>query len=562
MNDLLTFLIALPLCGALVIMCLPRTWACTIRQLSVGVMIAEFGLSLWLLTGDYIHDASAGINGASLQFFQEIPWIEALGISYKVGIDGISLWMLLLTTLLSPISLYISWNSVTTKLKEYAIAFLLLEAGMIGAFCALDLFLFYVFWELMLVPMYLIIGMWGGPQRVYAALKFFLYTMAGSLLMLVAILYLVATYHGLQVEAGVPYWQAFTFDLAELQRVVLPFSTQVVLFAAFAFAFAIKIPLFPFHTWLPDAHVQAPTGGSVILAAVLLKFGAYGYVRFAMPLFPLASHTLGPSLVVLGLIGIVYGALCAWVQKDLKKLVAYSSVSHMGFIVLGIFAMNPHGVEGAILQMINHGVSTGALFILVGVIYERRHTRQLDEFGGLAKVMPWFALLFVVVTLSSIGLPGTNGFVGEFMILSGSFLSDALAPWNIIFTLCAATGVIFAAIYMLHAVLRIFWGPVNNPKNEGLADISAREARALAPLIALIFWTGLYPGFFLDRMDASVDHFIQDFQRKMQWSNQDDQLRLLEPGRVGLPVSRPKVQPAETAEAAAGGTNILEEASQ
>jgi NADH-quinone oxidoreductase subunit M len=333
---------------------------------------------------------------------------------------------------------------------------------------------------------------------------------------------------------------------------VFPYGTQLWLLGAFAIAFAIKVPLFPLHTWLPDAHVQAPTGGSVILAAVLLKFGIYGYYRFAMPLFPLALYptegqmAIGPTLAVLGVIGIVWGAWCAWVQRDLKKLVAYSSVSHMGFVMLGLFAVTQHGVAGSILQMVNHGISTGALFILVGVIYERRHTRDLEEFGGLAKVMPWYTVAFVVIALSSAGLPGTNGFVGEFMILAGSFMSRELFPWPILYTVVAATGVIFAAIYLLHAVLKIFWGPIRKKENERLKDLTWRESVALLPLIVLVFWIGIYPAFFLDRMEGSVAHFLQDFQRKLDQSREDDSLRLLEAGEMGPPIHR--VQPAAEGE--------------
>jgi NADH-quinone oxidoreductase subunit M len=448
----------------------------------------------------------ADYSDAGYHFIEHVTWVESFGISYKVGVDGLSLWLVILTTLLSPIALYASWGSVTTRIKEYAFSFLLLELGMLGAFVALDLFLFYVFWELMLVPMYLIIGVWGGKDRVYAAVKFFLYTMVGSLLMLVAILYVAASYQKL---AG-----HYTFDLQELSSLVLPALPQYLLFAAFALAFAIKVPMFPFHTWLPDAHVQAPTGGSVILAAVLLKLGIYGFIRFAMPLFPVASQTIGPVLAGLGIVGIIYGAYAAWVQRDLKKLVAYSSVSHMGFILLGLFAMNRHGISGAILQMINHGISTGALFLLVGVIYDRRHSRMLDDFGGLAKVMPWYTLAFVVITMSSIGLPGTNGFVGEFMILAGSFFSRTPIGFGtswFIMTLLAATGVIFAAVYMLHAVLRMFWGKVVHPENESLTDLNRREVVSLLPLIVMVFWIGLYPKFFLDKMNPSVDSFVTDF---------------------------------------------------
>ena len=447
--------------------------------------------------------------------------MESFGISYKLGVDGISLWLIILTTALSPVALYASWGSINTRIKEYAFSFLLLELGMLGAFLALDLFLFYVFWELMLVPMYLIIGVWGGKDRVYAAVKFFIYTMVGSLLMLVAILYVVSSYQKL---AG-----HYTFDLQELSTLVLPALPQYLCFSAFALAFAIKVPMFPFHTWLPDAHVQAPTGGSVILAAVLLKLGIYGFIRFAMPLFPVASQALGPVLAGLGVVGIIYGAYTAWVQRDLKKLIAYSSVSHMGFILLGLFAMNRTGISGAILQMINHGVSTGALFLLVGVIYDRRHTRMLDDFGGLAKVMPWYTLFFIIITMSSIGLPGTNGFIGEFMALAGTFFSRSSIGFGdswLVLTLLATTGVIFAAVYMLHAVLRMFWGPITHDENSSLSDINRRETIAVLPLLVMVFWIGLYPKFFLDKMNPSVDEFVTDFTVRYYEGNRTSEAHL------------------------------------
>jgi NADH-quinone oxidoreductase subunit M len=514
---LLSLLVWLPLLAGLAVMFIPREQVKLIRGFSVGSMLVVFALSLGLLTGDY--------GGAGYQFTESASLIASYGIRYSIGVDGISLWLVLLTTLVTPIATFASWTHIDTKIKEFALSFLLLETFMLGAFVALDLFLFYVFWELMLVPMVLIIGIWGGPQRVYAAVKFFLYTMVGSLLMLVAILYLAVQYHA--VTGG------YSFALADLKLLLLPVDVQLWLFAAFALAFAIKVPMFPLHTWLPDAHVQAPTGGSVILAAVMLKMGTYGFLRFAMPLFPAASHRLGANIAVIAVIGILYGAYCAWVQRDVKKLVAYSSVSHLGFVMLGLYSLTLHGISGSILQMISHGISTGALFLLVGVVYERRHTRELEAFGGLAKPMPVYATLLVIVAMSSIGLPGTNGFVGEFMILSGAFLSEHLGVYGPIFALIAALGVILAAVYMLHALLKMLWGPIDKPENEDLPDLTSREVWALAPLIVLVFWIGLYPRPFLSRMEASVDTMAREYTAKLQASdNNPDRRGMLERANV------------------------------
>jgi NADH-quinone oxidoreductase subunit M len=510
MTYLLSALVGLPLLAGVACMFMPRQNVAVLRGFTVAVMLVTFVVSLVLLEGNY--------QSAAYQFLHSVPLIPAYGVSYTVGVDGISLWLILLTTLITPLATYASWTHIETKVKEYAISFLLLESFMIGAFVALDLFLFYVFWELMLVPMVLIIGVWGGKDRVYAAVKFFLYTMVGSLLMLVAIIYLAVQY---QAEAG-----HYSFALADLKNLLLPVPVQMWLFSAFALAFAIKVPMFPFHTWLPDAHVQAPTGGSVVLAAVLLKMGTYGFLRFAMPLFPAASHRLGATIAVIAVVGILYGAYCAWVQRDVKKLVAYSSVSHLGFVMLGLYSVTVHGVSGSILQMVSHGISTGALFLLVGVIYERRHTRDLNEFGGLAKVMPVYATIFVIVAMSSVGLPGTNGFVGEFMILSGAFVSRYLGagPW---LATASAIGVILAAVYMLHAVLKMFWGPVDKPENEGLPDVTPRETLALAPLLVLVFWIGLYPSPFLSRMEPAVEIMTREYGAKLAASDAN-------PGQRGI----------------------------
>jgi NADH-quinone oxidoreductase subunit M len=430
-----------------------------------------------------------------MQFVERVPWIESYGIDYFVGIDGFSLLLVMLTTFLMPLAVLASWESITERLREYMIFMLLLETGMLGVFVSLDLFLFYVFWEAMLIPMYFLIGGWGGEYRIYAAVKFFIYTMFGSLLMLVGILVL--------------YWQHYqikgtlSFDLLQLYTLSLAPELQRWLFLAFFLSFAIKVPLFPFHTWLPDAHVEAPTAGSVILAGVLLKMGVYGFLRFSLPLFPQATLNAVPYIIVLAIIGIIYGALVAMVQPDIKKLVAYSSVSHLGFVVLGIFALTAQGVSGGLLQMVNHGLSTGALFVIVGMLYDRRHTRLISAYGGLTKVLPVLAGFFMVITLSSIGLPGLNGFVGEFLILVGTF---RVYPMAAVF---AALGVILAAVYMLWMFQRVMFGQVTHEENRHLSDLSGREIALLLPLVLLILWIGIYPQPFLQRTEMSTQQLLE-----------------------------------------------------
>ncbi len=483
---LLSTIIFLPLLGALLLWLVPMP-AKAHRMVAFAVALATFLISLALWFG---FDRGT----AAFQFTENVPWIVGLGVSYHLGVDGITLLLVLLTTLLSAIAVLASFSAVKDRTRGYYAFLLVLETGMLGVFCSLDLFLFYVFWEAMLIPMYFLIGVWGGERRIYAAVKFFLYTMFGSLLMLVAIIFLALAY---KAQTG-----TLTFNLIDLYNTQLTFKQEVLLFSAFALAFAIKVPLFPFHTWLPDAHVEAPTAGSVILAGVLLKMGTYGFVRFCLPLFPAATAAATPWLLALAVIGIIYGALVAMVQPDLKKLVAYSSVSHLGFVMLGIFALNMEGMKGGLLQMINHGISTGALFLIVGMIYERRHTRLIERFGGLTAVMPLFAACFMIVTLSSIGLPGTNGFVGEFLILLGAFGSHRVAA------VLAASGVVLGAAYMLWMYQRVMFGKVLHEENKGLKDLSGREFATLLPLLILIFWIGIYPKPFLDTMEASVVHVL------------------------------------------------------
>ncbi|MFH2037744.1 MAG: NADH-quinone oxidoreductase subunit M [Candidatus Zixiibacteriota bacterium] len=486
-NQILTLVTFFPLIGVFLLLLVPKNSDSTIKGVSLLITFITFLLSLWLY---FMFDPFA----SGMQFEVNIPWVSGFGINYHIGIDGISLLLIMLTTILSVIVIISSWNSIKTGVKGYFISMLLLETGMLGVFIALDLFMFYVFWEAMLIPMYFIIGVWGGPRKIYAAIKFVLFTMFGSLLMLAALLYLFFMYYD---QTGV-----YTFDLLTLYGMDIPMGAQTYIFLAFALAFAIKVPIWPFHTWLPDAHVQAPTAGSVILAGVLLKMGTYGFIRICLPLFPEATLEFVPLISILAIIGIIYGALVAMVQKDVKSLVAFSSVSHLGFVMLGMMALNVQGLEGSVLQMINHGISTGALFLIVGMIYERRHTRMIADFGGLAKSMPVFSVFFMIVSLSSIGLPLTNGFVGEFLILLGTFHS------NQVYAIIAASGVVLAACYMLWMIQRVLFGKITKPENENLKDLSGREKLVLVPLLILIFWIGVYPKPFLSRIEPAVKSIL------------------------------------------------------
>ena len=526
-----------PLVGILVILFVNKAADKLLKGIGFATMLLEFFISIPLWT-------AFNSESPKIQFVEMIPWLPDLGINYHLGIDGISLLLIMLATFLGPIVILSIWHAIEKRAKEFVISMLFMQTAMIGTFVSLNLFLFYVFWELMLVPMYLIIGIWGGPRRIYAAVKFFIYTMVGSLFMLVAIFYI----YWLSVEQlGGPTLEIFDLYNLRIPDVrFLGLGVQHLLFAAFALSFAIKVPMFPFHTWLPDAHVEAPTAGSVVLAAVLLKMGTYGFIRLAMPLFPEAAMDFTPLIMTLSVIGIVYGALVSMVQPDLKKLVAFSSVSHLGFAMLGMVAYNAMGVSGSVLQMVNHGLSTGALFLIVGIIYERRHTRLIADFGGIAKVMPVFAVFFMIVTLSSIGLPGTNGFIGEFLVLLGAYTaafsdsfvySGQLFDWGVILVILATTGVIFGAVYMLWMFQRVMFGKITREENRNLKDLSLREFFVLLPIIVMIFVIGIYPDPFLKKMSVSVDQF----NARMQAGSASGIIRVERPR---LPVQLAKLLPS------------------
>jgi NADH-quinone oxidoreductase subunit M len=493
----LTLVTFFPLVGVVILLFLRQEQKSAARWVALITSLITFAISIAVLV-------QFDPTNPDLQLIVKVPWIQVAGweMNFALGVDGLSILLLLITTLLTPLAILSTWTAVEERVKEFMIFFLLLEMGMVGVFLAMDLFLFYILWEFTLVPMYFLIGIWGGQRRMYAAVKFFLYTMAGSILMLLAILWL-----------GIYQGTFYIPDLLETGRTILV-STQIWLFIAFAAAFAIKVPIWPLHSWLPDAHVEAPTAGSVILAGILLKMGTYGFLRFNLGFFPQAAFKAAPWIGVLAVIGILYGAAVSYAQKDVKKLVAYSSVSHLGFVILGLFALNAQGVSGGILQMINHGISTGALFLIVGMIYERRHTRELDQFGGLWKVMPIYAVLTLIVALSSMGLPGLNGFVGEFTILLGAWGAGApgAAYGSVWFAALSALGVILAAVYILFMFQKMFLGPVTQEINQGLKDLHWREIAVLVPLLILIFWIGLYPQPFFNLMSASVDKLVVSIQ--------------------------------------------------
>ena len=509
----LSLILWLPLLGSLLLFFYPEEQRGLLQGTALTISLVVLALSAVLVIGfkpDY----------RAFQFVHSKEWIPQFGISYTVGLDGISLWLVMLTTLLTPIMILASFKYIGKRHKEYYISLLVLETAVIGALVALDTFLFYIFWEAMLIPMFLLIGVWGGERRIYATIKFFIFTLVGSLLMLVGILYIYFKTSAVTLDGS------YTFSLGAFLAVPLTDVEQFWLFIGFFLAFAIKVPLFPLHTWLPDAHTEAPTAGSVILAAVLLKLGTYGMVRFAMPLFPLAVVDLAPFIGGLAVIGIIYAALVAMVQKDAKRLIAYSSVSHLGFVVLGLMAMTPAGVEGGIYQMLAHGVSTGGLFLCIGILYERRHTRLIKDFGGLTRQIPVFAVFFMIIVMSSAGLPGMNGFVGEFLVLVGTFTSGVLSDnWSKVLAVLAASGMILGAVYLLRMFQKVMFGPLANPKNRTIKDLDAREIVYLTPIILLIFVMGVFPNIFLDDIRPSTQEFFRLFNSKIERD-----VRLMEEG--------------------------------
>src|SRR5438874_6389503 len=488
MSYYLSIILFTPLAGAFVLLLVNKENENAIRWIANVVAFLGFVVSvpLWFWFDP---------RGADFQFVERAAWIPSVGAEYFLGVDGLSVLLILLTTMMGSIAVLSSWTAITDRVKEFYIFLLVLQTGMLGAFMSLDFLLFFLFWEVMLVPMYFLIGIWGSDRRLYSAIKFFLYTLVGSVVMLLGILALY--FYSGSTPGGTP-----TFDITQLQKMSFPFNLQWWVFLAFFLGFAIKVPMFPFHTWLPDAHTDAPTAGSVILAAVLLKMGTYGFIRFSLPILPDATRHFVPMMITLSIIGIVYGALVALAQKDWKRLVAYSSVSHMAMVMLGMFALNPVGITGSIVQQLNHGISTGALFLIVGIVYERRHTREISEYGGLSKVMPVYAAIFLIMTMSSIGLPTLNGFIGEFLILQGAFTYSRL--WAVF----AASGVVLGAAYMLYLYQRTMFGRIENPKNERLLDLSHREFATFAPLLILAVWMGLYPEPFLRRLQSSVQHVV------------------------------------------------------
>jgi NADH-quinone oxidoreductase subunit M len=501
-SHILSIILFTPLLGAIFLLLVPKENKDAIRWIANIFALAGLLVSIPLVPMFWALRFEPGFK-----FMEGTPnnWIPSIGAGYNLGIDGISFLLIMLTTLLGWISILSSWTAIETRVKEYHIWFLVLQTGMLGVFMSLDFFLFFVFWEAMLVPMYLLIGIWGGPRKLYAAIKFFLYTLFGSVLMLLGILFLYFHHHAVT--------GTYTFSIPELYKTApqIPFHYAIWLFLAFFLGFAIKVPMFPFHTWLPDAHVEAPTAGSVILAGVLLKMGTYGFVRFSLPFFPqvitnsatFLNVTVRGWMIGLSIVGIIYGALVSLMQKDMKKLVAYSSVSHLGFCTLGIFALTPLGLSGSVLQQINHGISTGALFLIVGILYERRHTREISEYGGISNVMPVYATITMIMFLSSMGLPLLNGFVGEFTILQGTFMENwKWAAW-------AVPGVILAAAYLLWLYQRVFFGTVTNPKNEKLHDLTPREVLTFAPLLIMAFWIGLYPKPFFQILEQPVNQIVQ-----------------------------------------------------